>query len=113
MHPARTLLKSRSTVAFLLAAVLLFAQWSGFAHRIDHAPLAGVQMQSDEADGHDTEPNHSCVAFDAAAVADAIHIPPFVAPLPANAHVLALWTAFNSWDAPLVRHFSSRAPPLS
>jgi hypothetical protein len=113
MHPARTLPKFRSAVAFALAAVLLFAQWSGLAHRIDHAPLAVIHAQSDLSDDHDTEPNHSCVAFDAAAVADAIHLPPFVAPLLASTHVLALWVAFNSWDAPLVRHFSSRAPPLS
>lgn len=97
----------------MLAAVLLFAQWSGLAHRIDHAPLVDMHAQADETEHNDTGANHSCVAFDAAAVADAIHLPPFIAPLLASARVLALWAAFRSWDAPLARHFSPRAPPLS
>ncbi len=113
MPAARTQPKFRSAIAFLLVAVLLFAQWSGLAHRIDHAPLAGVHLHSDEADRHESGAGHSCIAFDAAAVADAIHLPPFIAPLLASARVLGLWAAFRSWDAPLVRHFSSRAPPLS
>jgi hypothetical protein len=111
MPAARTRQSFRSTVALLLAAVLLFAQWSGLAHRIGHAPLAGMHMQAGETDHDDT--GHSCVAFDAAAVADSIHLPPFAAPLLTSARVLALWAAFHSWDAPLVRHFSPRAPPLS
>lgn len=113
MHAARTPLTFRTAAAFLLAAALLFAQWSGLAHRVDHSPLADTHAQSGDAEDHDTDSNHSCVAFDAVAVADAIHLPPFAVPLPTSAHVLALWTAFESWDAPLVSHFSSRAPPLS
>ena len=113
MSVVRTQPTFRSAIALLLAAALLFAQWTGLAHRIDHAPLTGMQAQAGETDHHDTDVHHSCVAFDAAAVADAIHLPPFIAPLLASAHVLALWAAFQSWDAPLVRHFSSRAPPLS
>lgn len=110
MHPARTGFRHRSTIAVLLMAVLLFAQWSGLAHRVDHGPLAGFHPDqvSEEKD-----PAHSCVAFDAAAVADAIHLPAFVTPLLTGTRVLALWSAFESWDAPIVLNFSSRAPPRS
>jgi hypothetical protein len=102
----------RYTIAMLLALVLLFAQWSGMAHRIEHAPLAQAYSAL-SADEHDSDSNHSCIAFDAAAVADSIHLPPFVAPQIAGTQVLALWTAFLSWQAPLVLHFSSRAPPIA
>jgi hypothetical protein len=97
--------------AFVLALALLFAQWAGIAHRIEHAPLhhpAQVFSQFDD-DGH--RHHHSCLAFDAAAVADTVCLPPFVAPLLDGAQVLALRLAFISWNAPPVRHFSSRAPP--
>ncbi|GAB3540801.1 hypothetical protein GCM10027343_10430 [Noviherbaspirillum agri] len=98
----------------LLAMALLFAQWSGFAHRIDHATWQQehVYIGPVEAEGlGDTESRHSCVAFDAAAVADAITLPHFIAPLLASTEVLALWAAFSSWDAPPSRPFCPRAPP--
>ena len=110
MPAARTVLPYRPAIAWMLVAALLFAQWAGLAHRIDHGPLA---TQAAAPDGHEPEAGHSCVAFDAAAVADAIHLPPFNARLLTGAKVLALWAAYASWDAPLVLHFSSRAPPLS
>lgn len=109
MNTARHL-RHHGIIALLLAVVLLFAQWSGMTHRIEHAPLPHAAASADE---HDSDSDHSCVAFDAAAAADTMHLPPFVAPLLAGAQVLALWAAFRSWDAPLVLHFSSRAPPLA
>jgi len=98
----------------LLAMMLLFAQWSGFAHRIDHAPWLQEHAYTGPTvvDGFgDTESRHSCAAFDAAAVADAVALPPFIAPLLASTEVLALWAAFASWDAPPARPFCPRAPP--
>jgi len=113
---ARRLAAHRTAFAILLAAALLLAQWSGLTHRVEHASLfsahATAHAGSADAD-HVPETNHSCIALDGLAVADAIHLPPFVAPLLASIRVLALWTAFQSWNAPLVRHFSSRAPPCS
>ena len=111
MSIARARLNLLYATICALAVALLFAQWTGLAHRIDHAPLSTLHAQSAEED--DSGLNHSCVAFDAAAVADAIHLPPCAVPILASAKVLALWAAFESWDAPLVLHFSSRAPPLS
>ena len=55
--------------------------------------------------------HHSCVEYDAAAGTTGIHINYRASPLLPGTHVLALWQAFISWDAPFLRHFSSRAPP--
>lgn len=112
MPAARSAPGLRTAVTALLMAALLFAQWAGLAHRVDHGPLAS--LHADSADGSTPEEgSHSCVAFDAAAVADAISLPPFAAPPMTGAKVLALWTAFVSWDAPPALPFSSRAPPAS
>ncbi|HZW23399.1 hypothetical protein [Noviherbaspirillum sp.] len=108
MPAAQTAVQRRAAIACMLVAALLFAQWAGLSHRVDHAAY-----MSAASDGHDSDTGHSCAAFDAAAVADAIHLPPFAAPLQASTRILALWAAFASWDAPPVLHFSSRAPPLS
>lgn len=112
MHAARTAPGLRTAVTILLMAALLFAQWAGLAHRVDHSPLASLHANAP--DGSTTEEgSHSCVAFDAAAVADAIDLPPFAAPPMSSAKLIALWTAFASWDAPPALPFSSRAPPVS
>ena len=55
--------------------------------------------------------HHSCIDYDAAAGASGIHADFFSSPLIPGIQVLALWQAFASWDAPVVCHFSSRAPP--
>jgi hypothetical protein len=110
----RNVRASDIALALLLAVALLFAQWAGLAHRIVHAelmeahPYAAVQV---DIDGDGKADHHSCAAFDAATVADTIHLPPFIAPLVSSVRVLALWTAFLSWDAPFSLCFSSRAPP--
>lgn len=105
----------RSTaIALFLAIALLLAQWSGLAHRIEHAHLQhDLAQASSVADDEDPDARHSCVAFDAAAIADTIHLLPFVALLLTSPRVLALWVAFTSWNAPLVLPFSPRAPPLA
>jgi hypothetical protein len=55
--------------------------------------------------------HHSCVEYDAAAGTAGVHVDFFAPPPMPGISVLALWQAFASWDAPFVRHFSSRAPP--
>lgn len=105
---------------------LLFAQWLGLAHRIDHAGLAqpaqaaqsvrlaqagqsALQTNTD----YDKSLDHSCALFDASALAAALNSPPVSLAIVPGAQVLALWVAFASWDAPFLRYFSSRAPPLA
>jgi hypothetical protein len=106
-------------IAILVALALLFAQWVGLTHRISHAQLQAQEYSSatrsgdDSSSGNDGSAHHSCAAFDAATVGDLVHLAPFIAPLLTSAHMLASWAAFISWDAPLTRYFSSRAPPLS
>ena len=112
MHAARTLLKLRFTIAVLVMAALLLAQWTGLAHSIDHGPIASIHMDASK-DVDSEGGSHSCLAFDAAAIADAIVLPPFAVLPIAGAKVLALWAAFTSWEPPPVLHFSSRAPPVS
>jgi hypothetical protein len=113
----RSLMQS-ARIAILVALALLFAQWVGLTHRISHAQLQAQEYSAvtpsadDSGDNTDGSARHSCAAFDAATVGDLVHIAPFIAPLLASAQVLALWAAFISWDAPLTRYFSSRAPPL-
>ncbi|RJG04338.1 hypothetical protein D3878_09940 [Noviherbaspirillum sedimenti] len=105
----------------LLVLALLFAQWLGLAHRIEHAGLAQpaqtVQLaQAGQASlqtnaNYDKSLEHSCALFDATALAAALNSPPVSLAVVPGAQVLALWLAFASWDAPFLRHFSSRAPP--
>jgi hypothetical protein len=100
------------TIAILLVLAMVFAQWTGLQHGVRHAGLQyslapAAQIDVDGGDAH-----HSCIAFDAAALADSISLAPYLAPLLTSTSVLALWSAFSSWDAPFSLHFSSRAPPL-
>ena len=108
----------RSLLALLICA-LLFAQWMGFAHRVEHGDWKSFAAvtHADVADEQHTEPHepsaeHACAAYDAATLGT-----PFAPAIPLlmpinDAYVRMAWTAFSCWDAPVVRHFSSRAPPV-
>lgn len=110
---------NHKALASLLVLALLLAQWSGFNHRIVHgagqgsAGYASVSRALSAAAATDSGDSlhHSCLAFDAAALAATIHSAAFAGPLLPNVHVLALWIAFASWNAPFTCHFLSRAPP--
>jgi hypothetical protein len=113
MSSYRLSAKSLHAFALLLALALLGAQWAGVQHRIAHADRHQAPSASTAVDLNDTEDDihHSCVAFDAATLADMAGVVPFAVSILPNRHVIALWVAFASWRAPLVVHFSSRAPP--
>ena len=114
-------------LALLLVTSLLFAQSLGLLHSIVHAGWQGASQYSQRDSAlfdyddlsentpsdqpHSHHPHHSCAAFDEASLAAGVHIAASVLPVIPGAHVLALWQAFSSWDAPFVCHFSSRAPP--
>ncbi len=98
-------------MATMLMIAMLFAQWTGLDHRIRHAALPYSVASFGQIDSDDNNAYHSCIALDAAALADSISPNPYLAPLLTGARVLALWAAFASWDAPFSIHFSSRAPP--
>lgn len=104
-------------LTLLLVMALLFAQWAGLRHRIAHGGGQNGTRHALSASGPGLwidwsgKARHSCAAWDAAALADTAGTVAFIAPILPNVHVLALWTAFASWDAPLVCHFLSRAPP--
>jgi hypothetical protein len=108
---------SHTILATLLALALLFAQWAGLAHSVAHAgwqqhAAAASSLAPTDGDS-DGGIRHSCAAFDAATLADAVHISSPPALLLTSTQVLAQWLAFVSWDAPLTHYFSSRAPPLA
>lgn len=100
-------------IAALLAIVILCAQWGGLTHRIVHA---GLQQQAsmpgiDASAGIDKAIEHSCMLLDAAALGAGLATPSYMPGMLPGAKVLALWSAFASWDAPLFCQFLSRAPP--
>ena len=108
---------TRYVIALLLMLTMVFAHWQGLAHRVAHAWL----LPSAALDGAASGPavpdqkivSHSCLAYDAATVAPALHTPPCTTQALPAARVLALWTAFDSWNAPFTPYFSSRAPPVA
>ena len=103
---------NHKVLASLLVLALLLAQWSGFNHRIIHAGVQGINAASDSENFRDAA-HHSCVAFDAAALAATIHSALFAVPPLPNVHALVLWLAPASWRAPFSPHFLSRAPPAA
>jgi hypothetical protein len=111
-------------VAAMLVLAFLFAQWAGWQHRIEHANweqtssvFANSYAKTGQADWHASaqqyrgEKTHSCLLFDAATLACGAPSITFTLPLQTSAAILALWSAYASWDAPPLRVFSSRAPP--
>lgn len=104
----------------LLILGLLFAQWSGFHHRIIHGvpgyEVSGAVSESPlatSAASRSDAVQHSCAAFDAATLAATVHSMPIIGPLLPNLHVSIAWIAFVSRPTPFVCHFLSRAPPAS
>jgi hypothetical protein len=126
-EPARFDLARAGWTALLLA-MLLFSQWMGMQHRIAHAgwingqpsamQFAAVDVSDTGADagefangGHEGRKQHSCSLVDGTALADTLTSFLFLPPPADCAKVLALWLAYQSWDAPLNSFFLSRAPP--
>lgn len=108
---------TRFVMVCILTMAMVFAHWQGLSHRISHAsqhPNAGSSMAAiTPAGAHQKALPHSCLAYDAATVAPALHTPTCVAGILPGGQVLALWAAFDSWDAPFHPYFSSRAPPFA
>jgi hypothetical protein len=115
-----TLSRIRSTrfvMVCILTIAMVFAHWQGLSHRIAHASqypnAANSLAASTPAGSHQKALQHSCLAYDAATVAPALHTPGCSGGILPGGRVLAQWAAFDSWDAPFTPYFSSRAPPLA
>lgn len=128
---ARLRRTARPGLAAVLVLVLLWAQWAGLVHRLEHAgrmhgptPSEAARQQADDAhqahqdDGRShlassapSESYHSCVLFDGLHLADAL--PAMLPSLPAFSHRGDAPKAarFASWQAPCVLPFCSRGPP--
>jgi len=120
VFPSSAATTRRLCFAALLVALVLFAQWMGLRHRIEHADWGSTHHLSHQLEELDKataeleyagDKSHSCILFDGMALADSAPLLPFTAVLQTSVRVLALWAAYISWDAPLLCHFSSRAPP--
>jgi len=130
-YSSRTPTATQLCFAALLVIAVLFAQWMGLGHSIEHADqinnqhaVQNAKQSSDACDssfdptqGLTTEyagdKSHSCTLFDGMALADNVAALSFIPLLQTSVQVLALWTAHASWDAPFLRYFSSRAPPAA
>ncbi|MGB7480853.1 MAG: hypothetical protein WA924_11025 [Burkholderiaceae bacterium] len=114
----RFLTGRRQTIAGLLVLALLLAQWSGFQHRIAHGGQGGFGFAAPASvsDGNGRSGDalhHSCLDYDAATLAFALHAAvPLVPALPERRRP-APRLDFASWDAPFPRHFLTRAPPAA
>ena len=113
MFRTKTSAMNQAPWLFALVFSLLFAQFSGLQHRIEHAKWNNGQsiVRADVSHNAKDDPKHSCSLFDAATLADSVNAAP-PCPLPsAGAYLPALWLMRASWDAPLLLPFRSRAPP--
>ncbi|MET0964061.1 MAG: hypothetical protein ABWY05_14785 [Noviherbaspirillum sp.] len=104
---------SRSALVLLMLCCLLSAQWLGLGHRVAHAGFNDAAQAVKTITGSEADLRHSCAAFDEATLPALLNTPPYAAPLLPGASVIALWSAFLSWQQPHACHFQSRAPPLS
>ena len=115
-------------LALALACALLWAQWAGLVHRIEHGQgvgggalhaasmHAGQQASSDSASSDaDAGPVglHSCVVFDGLCLADSLPTALLPALSARVAHAVPPLAPFASWQAGVARHFQSRAPPAA
>ncbi len=112
--------QNRFCLAAALVALVLFAQWMGLRHRIEHADLigghhvvlqAGDQSVSGQSVEYAGDKSHSCKLFDGATLGDCTPLLHFPVGLQTGTQILTPCTSRISWDAPLLCHFSSRAPP--
>lgn len=107
---------NRVAIVILLTIAMVFAHWQGLSHRVAHAWQSRAAAEVDVAapsGSHQKAYTHSCLAYDAATVAPALHSPGCTTGLLPGGRVLAQWAAFASWDAPFTPYFSSRAPPVA
>jgi hypothetical protein len=105
---------TRFIIVVMLTLAMVFAHWQGLKHRVEHASQypGGPELAVKAPAGSNLLAlQHSCLAYDAATVAPALHSPASTACVLPAGRVLALWAAFASWDAPVTHYFSSRAPP--
>jgi hypothetical protein len=112
-------LKSGNLVSIMLLVLcLLFVQCLGLTHSIAHAHPAGTTQvanlnAANAAGSFSHDASTSCAAFDEACVGVSLHTPHYFPPILPGAAFLSLWLAFQSWEQPFQRHFSSRAPPFA
>lgn len=116
-NPRQLQQQIRLYTAVLLVCAVLFAQWVGLAHRIEHSAFGqddivlGI-LKSDGKGALEKSVSHSCKAFDAAALGAALLSTTSTFALLTYAQVRETIAPDSSWKAVFFSHFHSRAPPL-
>jgi hypothetical protein len=115
---AKTFSRRQLNCCIALVWSLLFSQFFGLQHRIDHTRWPASFSQT-KIDGVKVGPytsgyidsTHSCIALDALSLANCVSstlqlvVPQITAATPLAVHL------FHPWKALFVAHFRSRAPP--
>jgi hypothetical protein len=106
-------LPNRTLIALLLALAMLFAQFAGQLHRIEHANWngAGTPQWSQSEQESDALKSHSCLVFDAITLADLLSTGLVLAVALAGRHVLNQRLFRSVHLGAFTALFLSRAPP--
>lgn len=115
MIRARLASLNRMTCTLVLVLSMLFAQFVGQLHRIEHTQWATDAGEHSLAQWQNDDPgqfkNHSCILFDQDTLALAMGIAFVIALATAGRYLLTPWVERDSWLAPVIHLFLSRAPP--
>ncbi len=94
---------------------MLFNQWAGLLHRVEHFNYHAHVTHFEQEITHDHTPhkaNHSCILFDATSLAHTLFgepTPLFLSPCYNDAPIAQ---KLKIWFVPFTPYFLSRAPPF-
>jgi hypothetical protein len=104
-------------MAWWLVLCLLFSQWMGYAHAINHAGLQTESVfnqhrQISYNSGFDhQQANHSCASLDASSLGASITLPFYDSRVIAPKTIRIVAKPPSGWQQLVNTPFSSRAPP--
>lgn len=106
-------------MAWWLVLCLLFSQWLGYAHAINHAGLQTESVFSQHrqitynGSFDHQQANHSCSSFDSATLGASLTVPFYDSHVIAPKTISIVTKHFSGWQQLVNAPFSSRAPPYS
>ena len=109
----------QARLALWLVLCLMFSQWLGYAHAINHAGLQTEPLLKQHCHiaynaGFDhQQANHSCASFDAGTLGASLTVPFFDNRVIAPLTITIVAKQRSGWQQLVNAPFSSRAPPYS
>ena len=106
-------------MAWWLVLCLLFSQWLGYAHAINHAGLQTESLVNQHSSISYTgsfdhkQASHSCASFDAGTLGASLTVPFYDSHVIAPKTISIVTKHFSGWQQLVNAPFSSRAPPYS